>query len=270
MSRPRVGSMFSGVGGLDLAITEALDAETVFVADVCKVNKDGSVGHHYPCRAPCSILAHRFPGVPNLGDVSAIKWVPDCPILVGGCGRPATVQRDLSGWECHHCQMLWPIAFGKVYWPDIPPPVEIICAGFPCQDVSVAGNRAGLKDGTRTGLWSQVVRAITELQPRLVVLENVPGIFTASAAGDVEPCPVCLGDGSGEHLRALDAVLADLAAIGFDADWTVVPASGVGAAHKRERWFCTAYPSGQPWSFEYGDGGVAADAGSGQLARIAV
>jgi DNA (cytosine-5)-methyltransferase 1 len=71
----------------------------------------------------------------------------------------------------------------------------------------------------------------------------------------VEPCPICLGDEPGEHLRALDAILADLASVGFDADWTVVPASGVGAAHKRERWFCAAYPAGQPWSFEHGDSG---------------
>lgn len=214
---PRIGSMFSGVGGLDLAIAEVLNAETVFVADVCKVDKHGNVGHHEPHRAPCSILAHRFPGVPNLGDVSLIDWAP---------------------------------------WRGL---IDILSAGFPCQDVSVAGGRAGLRAGTRTGLWSQVVRAITQLSPRLVVLENVPGIFTASAAGDVEPCPICLGDGAGEHLRALDAVLADLATIGFDADWTVVPASGVGAAHRRERWFCAAYPAGQPWSFEHGDGRAAAD-----------
>ena len=222
--------MFSGVGGLDLALHDALGAETVFVADVCKFTenkKTGTVtiGHHEPHRAPCSVLAHRFPDAPNLGDVSLIDWGP---------------------------------------WRGL---VEILCAGFPCQDVSVAGARAGLRDGTRTGLWSQVVRAITELQPRLVVLENVPGIFTASAAGDVEPCAVCLGDGPGHDLRALDAVLADLAAIGFDADWTVVPASGVGAAHKRERWFCAAYPAGQPWSFEHGDGGAAADAREGGRGR---
>lgn len=215
--RPRVGSMFSGYGGLDLALADVLDAETVFVADVCKVNKDGTVGHHEPHRSPCSILAHRFPGVPNLGDVSLIDWTP---------------------------------------WRGL---VDVICAGFPCQDVSVAGNRAGLMDGTRTGLWSQVVRAITELQPRLVVLENVPGIFTAPASGDVEWCEGCMGVGSDEPaLHALDAVLADLAEVGFDAEWTVVPASGVGAAHKRERWFCLAYPAGQPWGVEHGDGLVAA------------
>lgn len=223
--RPRVGSMFSGYGGLDLALADVLDAETVFVADVCRVNKDGSVGHHEPHRSPCSILAHRFPGVPNLGDVSLIDWTPWCGL------------------------------------------VDIICAGFPCQDVSVAGNRAGLMDGTRTGLWSQVVRAITELQPRLVVLENVPGIFTAPAAGDVEPCSWCLGDGpDGYAMRALDAVLADLATLGLDAEWTVVPASGVGAAHKRERWFCLAYPVDVPHS-ERAGWGAARDAAPGQTAR---
>jgi DNA (cytosine-5)-methyltransferase 1 len=203
--KPRLGSLFSGVGGLDLAVTEVLDAETVFVADVCKVDKDGHVGHYEPHRSPCSVLAHRFSGVPNLGDVSLIDWSP---------------------------------------WRGL---VEILCAGFPCQGMSIAGLRAGLAD-SRSGLWSQVVRAITELQPRLVVLENVPGIFTAPATGDVEPCSWCVGDDPDGDLRALDAVLADLASIGFDADWTVVPASGVGAAHKRERWFCAAYPSGQPWS----------------------
>jgi len=225
MSEPRIGSLFSGVGGLDLAVAEATGGRTVFVADVCKFDKNGTPGHYDPHRSPCSVLAHRFRGVPNLGDVSLIDWGP---------------------------------------WRGL---VEILCAGFPCQDVSVAGARAGLRDGTRTGLWSQVVRAITELQPRLVVLENVPGIFTAPAAGDVEHCAVCLGDGPGHDLRALDAVLADLAAIGFDADWTVVPASGVGAAHKRERWFCAAYPAGQPWSFEHGDGGAAADAREGGRGR---
>ena len=215
--KPRIASLCTGYGGLDLAIAEALGATTALVADICKVDADGTVGHHEPHRAPCSILAHRFPDAPNLGDISLIDWSP---------------------WR------------GQI---------EIVCAGFPCQDVSVAGLRAGLRPGTRTGLWSQVLRAITELQPRLVVLENVPGIFTASAAGDVEPCPVCLGDGPDEHvLRALDAVLADLAEVGFDADWTIVPASGVGAPHRRERWFCAAYPAGQPWSFEHGDGRDAA------------
>ncbi len=218
----RVGSLFSGYEGIGLALAAMFGTvDHAFVSDVCKhtKTKDGRhvVGHYEPHRAPCSILAHRFPDVPNLGDVALIDWTP---------------------WR------------GKV---------DVLTAGFPCTDVSVAGGRAGLRDGTRTGLWTEVVRAIEALSPRLVVLENVPGIFTAPAAGDVEPCPWCVGDDPGGNLRALDAVLADLAAVGFDAEWTTLPASGVGAAHKRERWFCLAYPAGQPRSFEHGDGGVAAD-----------
>ena len=73
----RVVSLFSGYEGLGLALREVFgEVEHVAVADVCKVNSDGTVGHHEPHRAPCSILAHRFPGVPNLGDVSAIDWTP--------------------------------------------------------------------------------------------------------------------------------------------------------------------------------------------------
>lgn len=195
--------MFSGYGGLDIALATVLGAKTVWVADVCKFDKKtGATGHHEPHRAPCSILAHRFRGVPNLGDVSHVDW------------------SSVS-------------------------PVDVLCAGFPCQDVSVAGNRAGLKEGTRTGLWSEVVRAIKALKPRMVVLENVPGIFTASADSDVEPCAWCVGVESGGGLRALDAVLADLSEIGMDAVWTVVPASAVGAPHRRERWFLVAYPRGE-------------------------
>jgi len=71
----RVGSLFSGYEGIGLALAEVFgDIEHVFVSDVCKVEKDGTVGHHEPHRSPCSILAHRFPGVPNLGDVSLIDW----------------------------------------------------------------------------------------------------------------------------------------------------------------------------------------------------
>lgn len=213
-----LGSLFSGYEGIGLGLAEVFgDVRHLFVADVCKHTKDG-VGHHEPHRAPCSILAHHFLDVPNLGDVSLVDWT------------------------------------------DIDSP-DVLTAGFPCQDVSTAGRRAGLKEGTRTGLWSQVVRAIRELQPRMVVLENVPGIFTAPAAGDVEPCTWCVGDDPAGHLRALDAVLADLAALGFDAEWVVVPASGVGAAHKRERWFCLAWPSdaaSNAGRVEHGDDGAAA------------
>ncbi|MFF0389613.1 DNA cytosine methyltransferase [Kitasatospora sp. NPDC004615] len=122
--------------------------------------------------------------------------------------------------------------------------VDVLTAGFPCQDVSSAGLRAGLAEGTRSGLWREVARAVRELTPSLVVIENVAGLRSARADGDVEPCPWCLGDGDRERaVRALGTVLADLADCGFDAEWASVRASDVGAAHQRERVFLLAWPS---------------------------
>jgi DNA (cytosine-5)-methyltransferase 1 len=113
-----------------------------------------------------------------------------------------------------------------------------------CQDVSCAGGRAGLRDGNRTGVWAHVARAIGELRPSLVVLENVRGLLSAGADSDVEPCPWCLGEAGNEHsLRALGAVLGDLADLGYDARWRVVSAADAGAPHRRERVFIVAGPA---------------------------
>lgn len=129
-----------------------------------------------------------------------------------------------------------------VAWADVPS-VDVLTMGFPCQDVSVAGQRAGLLEGNRSGLWRHCARAIETLNPPLVVIENVPGLLSSPADGDVEPCPWCLGDADGEPaLRALGAVLGDLAVLGFDAEWVSVPASGVGACHHRRRVFVLAWP----------------------------
>ncbi|MEV7466186.1 DNA cytosine methyltransferase [Streptomyces kronopolitis] len=172
------------------------------------------------------------------------------------------------------------------HWPTVPnlgdvtaidwvqvEPVDILTGGFPCTDVSTAGRRAGLTPDTRSGLWNHMARAIHVLRPRLVVIENVQGLLSTKAAGDLEPCPDCVGDGSGEpSLRALGAVLGDLASLGFDAEWCVVAASEVGAPHPRKRVFVYAWPAdadpanlGHEWGGEarrrgHGptDGGVAA------------
>src|SRR5690606_9434958 len=146
------------------------------------------------------------------------------------------------------------------HWPDVPnhgditaadwssvEPVDILTAGFPCQDLSLAGKRAGMREGNRPGLWFHVARAIETLRPRLVVIENVPGILTSAADGDLESCPWCLGDAGGEPpLRALGAVLADLARLGFDAEWTSLGAADVGAPHRRRRVFLIAWPADAP------------------------
>jgi site-specific DNA-cytosine methylase len=92
-----------------------------------------------------------------------------------------------------------------------------------CQDLSYAGRGAGIKEGTRSGLWYSVADAIRALRPGLVFLENVRAIVA--------------------RRPGLDVVLASLAELGFDAEWTCVRASDVGAPHRRERWFCLAWPA---------------------------
>lgn len=147
-----------------------------------------------------------------------------------------------------------------VDWGQVPP-VDVLAMGFPCQDVSLAGQRAGLLHGNRSGLWRHCARAIHELQPRLVVIENVPGLLSSPADGDVEPCPWCLGDPESEPpLRALGAVLADLAELGLDAEWTSVRASDIGACHQRNRVFVLAWPADT-------QGPGLEDAGEGRAAR---
>lgn len=84
----KLGSVCTGYGGLDLGVAQVLDVEHAWVADVCKFDKDGNACHHEPCRAPCTILAHRFPGVPNLGDIKAIDWSDVAPVDVFTAGYP--------------------------------------------------------------------------------------------------------------------------------------------------------------------------------------
>ncbi|MBV6695561.1 DNA cytosine methyltransferase [Kitasatospora aureofaciens] len=191
MTGPRIGSLCSGYGGLDLGVQSVLGGTIAWHAD--------------PAPSAAAVLEHHWPGVPNLGDITTVDF--------------ATVE-----------------------------PVCVLVAGFPCTDVSVAGGRAGLAEGTRSGLWHTIARAISILKPCLVILENVRGLLStparSSADGDVEPCPWCLGDtGDEHHLRALGAVLADLARAGLDARWQVLRASDVGAPHRRERVFIAAWPS---------------------------
>ncbi|MCT1363943.1 DNA cytosine methyltransferase [Microbacterium sp. p3-SID131] len=143
------------------------------------------------------------------------------------------------------------------HYPDVPnygdvravdfrtvPHTQIRAGGFPCQDVSLAGRRRGMSNGTRSGLWSEFARSIEEDRPDWVVIENVRGLLSADASGgNLEPCPWCVGDEPSEHaLRALGAVLGDLADLGFDAEWVGLRASDVGAPHGRFRIFILAWP----------------------------
>lgn len=115
-------------------------------------------------------------------------------------------------------------------WPSVPnlgdvtkadfPHADIITAGFPCQDVSRAGDRAGLA-GQHSGLWREVVRAVRVVRPEYVLLENVAALV----------------------VRGLGTVLGDLAQIGHDAEWDCIPAAGVGAPHLRDRIWIVAHPA---------------------------
>lgn len=102
--------------------------------------------------------------------------------------------------------------------------VHIICGGFPCQDISVAGDMKGvIKDETRSGLWWEMHRIISELRPRIAILENVANVLTLGGSD----------------------VVGSLAKIGYDCEWTIISADMFGAPHKRRRWFCVAYTNGQ-------------------------
>ncbi|MEU7528977.1 DNA (cytosine-5-)-methyltransferase [Saccharothrix sp. NPDC042600] len=128
----------------------------------------------------------------------------------------------------------------RVDW-DTVPRVDVLAGGPPCQDLSLAGAGAGLRRDTRSGLWFHMADAIAALRPRLVVIENVRGLLSREADSDVEPCPWCLGDRADvPALRALGAVLGDLARLGYDARWCGLRASDVGAPHERFRVFVVA------------------------------
>jgi DNA (cytosine-5)-methyltransferase 1 len=180
-----IGSLFSGYGALETATRNVFGGDVAWVSDIDP--------------GACKILAHHWPDVPNLGDITTVDW---------------------SAVE----------------------PVDIITGGSPCQDLSHAGKRGGMKTGTRSNLWVAMREAIAQLRPSWVVWENVRGAYSAEADSDVEPCPGCVGDGPSVHLRALGRVLGDLASIGYDAAWHGLTAASVGAPHGRYRVFLLAWP----------------------------
>lgn len=160
----RFGSLFAGIGGLDLGLERA-GMECVWQVE----NDDYAT----------QVLEKHWPDVARYGDVRE-------------CGE-------------HNLDT-----------------VDLICAGWPCQDLSRAGSKKGL-NGERSGLWSEAERIFRELRPRYILLENVADLLR----------------------RGAGTILGDLAASGYDAEWQVLPAAALGAPHLRERVFVLAYPNGE-------------------------
>lgn len=157
----KIGSLFSGIGGLELGLEWVGVGHTVWQVEMDPY-----------CQA---VLAHHWPDAQRYTDVREVG------------------AHNLS-------------------------PVDVICGGFPCQDISYAGKGAGLA-GERSGLWTEFARIVGELGPQYVVVENVHALLT----------------------RGIDQVLGTLADLGYDAEWSTLRASDVGAPHRRERVFIVAY-----------------------------
>lgn len=152
-------------------------------------------------------------------------------------------------WQCEidpYCR-----AVLRKHWPDVycyedirdingeTEPVDVLCGGFPCQPVSVAGK--GLAQEDPRWLWPEFARVVGLLQPRYVIVENVPGL----------------------RKRGLSNVVGDLAALGYDAEWNIVSAASVGAPHLRKRLFVVAYPRSKHLRLERG--GIERQGGEGAL-----
>jgi DNA (cytosine-5)-methyltransferase 1 len=133
------------------------------------------------------------------------------------------------------------------HWPDVPchddirtfddlPDADIVCGGFPCQDISSAADAPVGIGGARSGLWKEFAGIIRAVRPTFAIVENVSAL----------------------RLRGLSTVLGDLASIGYDAEWHCIPASAVGAPHPRDRIWIVAYSKEVfgPWISRYKPGGI--------------
>jgi DNA (cytosine-5)-methyltransferase 1 len=139
--------------------------------------------------------------------------------LVGGFETTQFVEID------PFCQKVLKKHFPKVPCHDdiktftaYPGQYDVITGGFPCQDISVAGRREGITEQSRSGLFYELIRVIRLVRPKFVVMENVAAILN----------------------NGLDIVLGELSEAGYDAEWSIISASSLGAAHRRSRWWCVA------------------------------
>jgi DNA (cytosine-5)-methyltransferase 1 len=169
-------SLFSGIGGIDLGLERA------------GMRCVGQVEIDPYCR---KVLAKHWPDVRQFSDVrELVTWMQPARRLPLHLRER---QREIREWSVN---------------------IDLIAGGFPCQDISNAGQRRGI-GGAKSGLWSEFRRLIGTIRPRVVLVENVAALLT----------------------RGLDRVLGDLAACGYDAEWECLPALAFGAPHIRDRVF---------------------------------
>lgn len=180
----KVLDLFSGIGGFSLGLERA-GMETVAF---CEMDKD--------CQM---VLKKHWPEVPIVSDVQNLnkKTIEKIKFEAERCAR--------SSHEMSH-----PPRFESI---------DVICGGFPCQDISVAGHKEGL-DGKRSGLWFEFKRLIKEIKPRYAIIENVGNLRS----------------------KGLAAIIKDLWSIGYVGEWHLISARSLGAPHLRDRIWIIAYP----------------------------
>ncbi len=177
----RFGSLFSGIGGIDLGLERA-GMECAWQVEIDPYRRE--------------VLARHWP------DVRRYEDVRDC-CRVDGALQEGNRQR------CDRCL----------------DPVDLICGGFPCQDVSTAGKRAGLR-AERSGLFFEFARIVGELRPKWFLVENVPGLYSSNAGKD------------------FDIVIGTLAELGYGLAWRVLDSQHFGVPQRRRRVFIVGYLGG--------------------------
>jgi len=143
-------------------------------------------------------------GIPGLETIWQVEQEPFCQRVLKKHWPKAQIYDDVREVGVHNLE-----------------PIDILCGGFPCQDISLANIKGEGLNGKKSGLWFEMGRLISELRPRIVVMENVAAIT----------------------IRGLDRVLGDLSELGYNAEWGIISARDLGAPHLRKRWFCIAYLS---------------------------
>jgi DNA (cytosine-5)-methyltransferase 1 len=170
----------------------------------------------------CEARTTRAPSPHQLTVGSLFAGIGGLELGLERCGMDVRWQVEIDPWCRQVLAKHWPNVERHddvKTWPKADTErVDVICGGFPCQDISTAGKGAGLS-GERSGLFFELMRVVREMEPRFILLENVSALL----------------------VRGMDSVLGELAQVGFDAIWHCVTAASVGAPHRRDRIFIIGY-----------------------------